>query len=424
MQYCVNCVYPANHPLGITFNEHGICSGCLVHQEKYSAIEWERREVNLTSLLQHYSGKGNGYYDCVIPVTGSGDDFFVVNQIKHRYGLNPLLVTYNRHFNTKVGVRNLAKLISSTDCDHVHSTVGPDTIKKIVRNTLNLIGDDYWHVMAGSLTFPVQVATKFGIPLIIWGAHGWSDQVGQYSHFNMVEMTKKVRKEHGLRMLDAEDLLSKATDLTEADMIPFIYPSDSQLEKSGVRGVYLDNYFFWDAKKNAEDAIQNFNFETIKQERTYNTYESSHCHNDAGVHDYLKFIKFGYGKVSDHVSRDIRLNRLSRQNGIALVAKYQNVRPTKMHTFFDWLEISEEEVIRMVDKFRDPQIWKKQKDGNWLLLDSIANQQDKIVFVDETTLNPTTNFYQQTSLIEPESDQYVLTGRHYTDKRNFKAIEG
>ena len=208
MIYCKKCVYPANHPLGITFDKDGICSGCRIHEEKYH-IDWKKRELELEALLDQYRNKSNPFYDCVIPVIGSGDDFFVVDTIKNKYGLNPLLVTYNTHFNTKIGIRNLAKLNSTLDCDHILSTVGPNTVKKVTRATFRLIGDMYWHVLAGGLTFPVQVATKFEIPLIIWGANGWLDQVGQFSHFDMVEMTKKVRKEHGLRMLDAEELASR-----------------------------------------------------------------------------------------------------------------------------------------------------------------------------------------------------------------------
>ena len=83
--------------------------------------------------------------------------------------MNPLLVSYNSHFNTKVGVRNLSRLITQLDCDHLLNTVGPDTIKKVTRITLEKIGDVYWHVLAGTQTFPAQVAVKFNIPLIIWG---------------------------------------------------------------------------------------------------------------------------------------------------------------------------------------------------------------------------------------------------------------
>ena len=105
MKYCSNCVYPDTHPLGITFNEEGICSGCLVHREKYQ-IDWSIEKKRLMSLIESQQKKAHPNYDCIIPITGSGDDFFVVHYVKKRLGLNPLLVSYNSHFSTKVGIRS------------------------------------------------------------------------------------------------------------------------------------------------------------------------------------------------------------------------------------------------------------------------------------------------------------------------------
>lgn len=92
MKYCKRCLYPANHPLNITFDERGVCSGCLVHEEKYE-IDWQSKAQELEAIVAQYRQRANTSYDCVIPVSGTGDDFFIVDTIKHKYGLNPLLVT-------------------------------------------------------------------------------------------------------------------------------------------------------------------------------------------------------------------------------------------------------------------------------------------------------------------------------------------
>lgn len=427
MKYCVRCVYPANHPLGLTFDERGLCSGCLVHEEKYQ-IDWMSREKEFVKILSYYKNTPNSDYDCVIPVNGIGDDYYVVDLIKNKYGLNPLLVTYNTHFNTKVGIRNLARLATVMDCDHILSTVGPDTIKKITKETLRLIGDMYWHVLCGTQTFPVQVATKFRIPLIIWRNNGWMDQVGMFSHNDLVEMTKKTRKEHSLRMLDAEELLSRSDILTPKDLIPFTYPGDQQLEKSRVRGLYINNFFFWDSKKQTEHAIEKYKYETLKQSRTYNTYETIYCHNNAGIHDYIKFLKYGYGKATDHASRDIRLKRMSREEAISLCQKYDPVKPSNLTTFLNWLDMSEAELFSTIDNFRDPSIWKRQNSGSgpasWELLDSVArhpnNAENKQYEL--PVLEPCE--YVETPLLETEDDHYILTGRGYMDEFNYWAEKG
>jgi N-acetyl sugar amidotransferase len=424
MKYCNRCLYPENHALNIIFDETGVCSGCRVHEEKYQ-IDWLNKEQELESILDHYKARPNTSYDCVMPVVGSGDDFYVVDLIKNKFGLNPLLVTYNTHFSTKVGVRNLARLITELDCDHMMSTVGPDTVKEITRLTLEKMGDMYWHVLAGSQTFPVQVATKLDIPLIVWGVNGWLDQVGMFSHHDRIEMTKKVRKEHALRGFDAESLIGESDKISKKDLQAFTYPSDEQLESSRVRGLYVGNYVLWDAQKQIQRMIEKYGYETNEQERTFNRYESIYCANNASVHDYIKYLKYGYGKVSDHAARDIRLKRISKEEGYEYICKYLSVKPQSLTTFLDWLEMDEETFMSIINRFRDPRVWKLDENDGWQSITSvpkpILNQNNNEALVVSDPLE-----YKQTNLLESQnwSSDYILLGRTYIDEFNYKAKEG
>ncbi len=424
MRYCARCLYPENHPLKITFDDHGVCSGCRVHEEK-DEINWDEKAEELESILSHYRNRDGIPYDCVIPVNGNGDSYFVVDTIKNKLNMHPLLVTYNTHFNTKIGIRNLARLISELDCDHLMSTVSQDTVKRITRITLKKLGDIYWHVQAGSLTFPVQVATKLNIPLIILGVNGWLDQVGMFSHLDEVEMTKKVRKEHGLRGFDAEALLGDDPDLTEKDLQAYTYPSDLQLEKSRVRGLYLGNYIRWDSQKQTEYMIEKYGYETCKQERTFNPYETIYCKNNATVHDYIKYLKYGFGKATDHATRDIRLKRLTREQGIEYVKKYDAKKPSNIKNFLDWAGITEDELFECINPFRDTNIWKENKDGTFECLDSVEkHRNDKNVDKNQLAVNDPREYILTPLLEEENSKEYILLGRTYLDHKNYKAIEG
>ncbi|MEA1919708.1 MAG: N-acetyl sugar amidotransferase, partial [Campylobacterota bacterium] len=97
MRYCKRCLYPENHPLNIIFDDEGICSGCRVHEEKFS-IDWEEKEKKLIQLLESYRSESGKNYDCIVPVSGAKDSYFIVDLIKNKYGLNPLLVSYNKHY--------------------------------------------------------------------------------------------------------------------------------------------------------------------------------------------------------------------------------------------------------------------------------------------------------------------------------------
>ena len=248
MKYCSRCLYPENHPLYMTLDDKHLCSGCIIHEEK-DLLDWGERADKLRILTEQYKAKSRVIHDCIVPVSGARDSYFIVDYVVNKLGLNPLLVTYNKHYNTQVGIRNLAYLRSLVGADIMSMNVSPDRVKHITRETLKLRGSIYWHCIAGQTAFPVQIAVKFKIPLIIWGAHQGVDQVGMFSHLDEVEMTRKYRKEHDLMSLDELDLLKASDSLMEKDITPFLYPHEKEIEAVGVRGIYLNNYIRWDTKQ-------------------------------------------------------------------------------------------------------------------------------------------------------------------------------
>ena len=372
MKYCVRCYYPANHPLGITFDEQGICSGCRVHEEKDS-LDWDLRLGKLQKIADAYRNKTRTIHDCIIPVSGARDSHFIVHFVKNVLRLNPLVVSYNRQYNTPVGIRQLSYLRTYLGCDAMAMTVSPERAKRITRETLKHLGSMYWHILAGHSVFPVQVAVRFKIPLIIWGAHQGLDQVGMYSHLDEVEMTRRYRKDHDVMGLEAEDLVARSKNISIADVEQFIYPHDKELEQIGVRGIYLGNYIRWDSKAQHEQMIKAYQYETAPQQRTFDTYNDVDCFHYSGVHDEIKFRKWGFGKVTDHASRELRLKRLTREEGAALIERFGNVTPSDTPLLLSWLGMSADEFWGLIDEHRDPAIWRRAPSGAWELKDHVTN---------------------------------------------------
>lgn len=416
MRYCSRCVYPANHPLNLTFDADGVCSGCRVHEEK-DVLDWRERFEKLKRLVDGYRARTRTIHDCIVPVSGARDSYFIVHVVKHLLGLRPLLVTYNKHYNTQLGIRNLAYLRSLFGCDLMTMTVSSERVKRITRETLRLRGSMYWHCLAGQTVFPVQIAVKFKIPLIIWGAHQGVDQVGMYSHLDEVEMTRKYRKEHDLMGLESEDLLARCPELKAADVEQFRYPHDKEIEAVGVRGIYLNNYVRWDSKAQHELMIQRYGYESGPQQRTFDTYNDVDCFHYSGLHDYIKFLKWGYGKVTDHASREIRLKRLTREHAVQLVERYQAAPPSDLPLFLQWLGMSEREFRPIIDAHRDQRIWSRDGEGAWRLSDSVI-EHGRDPGVDEVRL-PVKELceFQLTPSKAPDvvDDHYVLVGRGWVD---------
>ena len=372
MKYCTRCLYPANHPLHLTFDENGVCSGCRVHEEK-DQLDWDERAARLDTLLTRYRARGMARYDCIVPVSGARDSHFIVDIVRRRFGMNPLLVSYNRHYNTQRGIRNLSYLRSIFDRDYLQLVVAPHTVQAITRATINHIGSMYWHVLAGQTVFPVQTAVRLKIPLIIWGAHQGVDQVGMFSHLDEVEMTRKYRCEHDLMGLEAEDLIDGPENLTEADVVQYLYPNDREISRVGVRGIYLNNYIRWDTKAQHEDMIARYKYEAAPQQRTFDTCNDVDCQHYSGLHDWVKFAKWGYGKVTDHASREIRLRRMTREEGLEMVRQYADKEPTDKQAVLKWVGLTASEFDSAIDQFRDPAIWSHGENG-WALKDSVLEQ--------------------------------------------------
>jgi len=409
----------------MVIDESGVCMGCRIHEEK-DILDWEERLIILKNIVNANSKQvGKKGFDCIIPVTGGGDSYFIVHTVKNILGMNPLLVNYNSHFNTKVGIRNLANLATVFDCDVITSTLSPALLKKITHHTLRKFGSMYWQVLAGYLTFPVQMAVRFRIPLIIWGVQPWAEQTGMFSHLDEVEMTERCRKEHGLMGISAEDLIDENAGITRSDVQSFVYPYDNELELVGVRGLYLSNYIRWDSKKQHEQMIAQYGYESSPQQRTFNTYEDVHCFHSAGLHDYIKYLKYGYSKVTDHACREIRLKRMTRDEGIAMVRKYEKIEPSDLVLFLDWAEISEKEFWSCVIDRRDPLIWEKNTNEEWHKKDSIINHINDEGVKKSSFKNTENCLFRLTSCAEPktEDDKYLLMGRGYIDKYNYGAIE-
>jgi N-acetyl sugar amidotransferase len=364
IQFCKRCLYSTAHPLGLMLDDEGICSGCRVHEEK-DYLDWQARWEKLQVLVEPYRDKSGKNYDCIIPVSGSQDSYYIVHLVKEKLGLNPLLVTYNKYFNTPLGIRNLANLRIRFNCDILYQNINPVSVKNIVRTTLRMFGSIYWPILAGHTVFPVQTAVRYKVPLIIWGAHQGLEQVGMFSHEHEVEMTRRYRKDHDLMGYEADDLLSRFNTLNEEDIWQYRYPDDHDLNSVGVRGIYLGNYVHWDPKAQHEKMIKDYDYQTSNFPRTFDCYDYVDCFNYMGLHDLLKIYKHGYSKVTDHVSREIRFGRINRNQGISLVRQYEQKEVKYLNQFCDWLGLSERSLQFILDFHRNPLFWKQQVHQEW-----------------------------------------------------------
>lgn len=365
MTYCRKCVYP-RVAVNLAIDDEGVCMGCRVAAQKHE-IDWDARRAHLGELLEQYRHRDGSHYDCIIPVSGGKDSYFQTHIIKNVFGLNPLLVTYHGNNYTPTGERNLLKMRERLGVDHIIFGPSVTLLKKLNRLCFRMMGDMNWHAHCGIFTYPVQIAVSHRIPLLIWGEHGFLDLAGQFSLYDMVEMTARCRLEHAQRGFDWFDMLDPDEGITAKDLLWARYPSDDELLDVGVRGIYLGNFVPWEANQQTELIIREYGWEPspVPFERTYRRISNLDDMHENGIHDYLKYIKFGYGRATDHASKDIRAGRMTREEGIAMVRKHDHIRSSDLYRWLDYVDMTEEEFDRIANTFRDPRVWWRDAEGRW-----------------------------------------------------------
>jgi N-acetyl sugar amidotransferase len=375
MRYCSLCVYPAIAATPLTFDENGVCSGCRVALQK-DGIDWRKRRHFLKEISDEYRSENN--YDILIPVSGGKDSYYQTHVAVRELGLKPLLVTYHGNNYFPEGEENLQRMREVFACDHIIVKPGVDTLIKMNRLGFKVQGDMNWHNHCGIFTVPIQIAVRYKVPLILWGEHGFMDLGGMYSYNDFVEFTAKHRLEHSLRGYDWHDFTDEGLEklghpewkegLRTKDLLWAQYPADDELDALGVRGIYLSNFVPWDANEHVNLVMEQYQWIPARQpfERTYRMFSNLDDIHENGIHDYLKFIKLGYGRGTDHSCKDIRGGRMTREQGIEMVRKYDHVKPLRdLNRWLKYVNMTEEEFDVICDSFRDKRVWRVEN-GQWM----------------------------------------------------------
>lgn len=347
LTYCTRCCMPETLE-GVTFDEFGVCTICRAQEEKMH-IDWAAREKRLRQLLEHHKAKAGSNYDCILPISGGKDSTFQLHVLTRIYGMKPLAVTFNHNWFTKTGRENLENALEKFHVDHLQFTPSRTVINKLARKSLPMIGDACWHCHMGVGAFPLQAAVRFRIPLIVWGesvseADGratYQEGVTRYDRNYFTKISARVEAD---AMVDDQ--------ISARDVHPFQLSSVEEIERAGVVGIHLGDYLFWDEERQVEFVIKEYGWKDDRVEGTYKSYKSVECIM-AGVHDYAKFVKRGFGRGSDHASADVRAGLLTREEAFELAKKADLERPEALDYYLQITGMTEKEFLEILKNKRE-----------------------------------------------------------------------
>jgi N-acetyl sugar amidotransferase len=372
--FCSRCIIPSSRPEQV-FHD-GICDACHSSDRKHHEIDFSARRLEFEALLDQYRGDGSRY-DCIIPVSGGKDSCYQAITMRDEFSMKPLCVTHTPCELTEVGLKNLT-FLRDQGFDLIQVSANRKSYREMVRVGFFKLGDSCWPEHVGIFTVPVQVAVNYKIPLIIWGENSQFEYGGPASKRENNYLDKNWLEQFQMLGYRVSDLAHEGIDLN--DILCFHYPNDEAIHEVGVTGLFLGYYTKWDSARNAENVLElgwNKN-PSGPVEGAYNDLENLDCKWIGGLHDYMKFLKFGYGRASDQLCIEIRAGRLTRAEAIEhLKATTEGQVPWKyIPDFLEYLSISESEFFENLDRFTNKRLFETDANGK-LIKDRKGNLSPK-----------------------------------------------
>jgi N-acetyl sugar amidotransferase len=297
------------------------------------------REAQLREILKKAKAQAGNNYDCILPVSGGKDSTFQMHVLVKVYGMKPLAVTFNHNWYSETGWYNLQNSLQQFNIDHIMFSPNRDLINKLAKRSLEGIGDACWHCHAGVGAFPLHIAAKFKIPLLVWG-ESIAESSGRASYKNPVHKFDRDYFTKVSAKLKPAEMICEY--LSARDLYPFEVPSVEEIEKEGVFGIHLGDYIFWDDERQTEFIRDTYDWKETEMECAYKGYKSAECVM-AGIHDFTCYLKRGYGRGTYQACSDVRTGLLTREEGFELARKYDTERPEALDYYLKITGLSEKE---------------------------------------------------------------------------------
>jgi len=371
--YCKKCVISNQRPR-MQFDDNGICGQCLYYEYKRTMIDWDKREKELSDLCDKHRSK-DGSWDVIVPGSGGKDSGFVSYMLKKKYGMHPLTVTWAPATPTEIGRQNLENFIRS-GYDNIMGSPNGEIHQKMSKLAFTEFGDNFLPFIYGQIHFPLQIAVKYKIPLIMYGENGEIENGGSLKNYNnpLLDLAEHDYISEKLSNHPPE-YWAKAfgVDINEIKQ-RYMPPNLDELRKIGIQEHYFSYYHNWVPEKSYEIAKKYCGYRPNpygRSEGTYTDYASLDDKTD-GFHYYLAFIKFGIARATADATKQVWNKSLTRDEAVDLVLKYDSEFPAKyLKEFLDYMEMDMYTLNKTIDRFRRSIIWKKEND-EWKIRQQVS----------------------------------------------------
>ena len=357
---------------GINIDQNNVCEACK-YNEKKKHIDWKKREIELEKILSKYRRANS--YDCIVPGSGGKDSAYTAHILKYKYNMNPLTVTWAPHLYTNIGWENFINWMHVGGLDNILFTPNGKLHRLLTKLAFINLLHPFQPFIIGQRIIGPKIASKYDIPLVIYGENQAEYGNSSEENFNPL-MNPDFFSRTGFDNIALGGILIKEIlkkyKFNQNDFDPYLPPDKKEIDKKNIKVMYLGYFLKWDPQECFYYASENTGFKanTERTEGSYSKYSSIDDKIDP-FHYFTTYIKFGIGRATYDAAQEIRNDKIDRQEGIALVKKYDNEFPKKyFKEFLEYVNISEKEFWKVIDNFRSPHLWEK-KSAEWTLKEKI-----------------------------------------------------
>tara|TARA_B100000579_G_C22782844_1_gene830269 strand:- start:191 stop:1363 length:1173 start_codon:yes stop_codon:yes gene_type:complete len=370
---CKKCFFPNTKP-SLHFDENNVCLACKYTDYYEKEIDWDQKLENFYELCKDIKKNRTSDYDCIIPVSGGKDSTYQTHLIAKIGELKPLLVSFEPSYPTEVGKYNLNNLPSKFNCDLLQLKKSKETYKKLAKIGFDVVGDHEWPNHVGIFAWPVQIAFTHNIKVLFYGESQGLIGLGRWDKLVSQKLIDRewVEEHCGMNGLRLTDVLEFDKSINKNDVIPYTYPDEKLLEEKKITPLFTGNYFKWDHQKIVDFIEKEYSWKRSKKpvDGDYGDFEDIDC-GFMPMHQYFKFIKYGYARATDHASYEIRHKRMDKVKAKELIIGHEGKIPrTNFKEFLEFLDIDEEYFLKIRNKFTNPILFKKDNNHEFLVDDN------------------------------------------------------
>ena len=358
--WCKNCLNMSTRPR-ITFDEKGWCNACQWMEEK-KVLDWSEREKELKVLLNKYR-KDDGGYDCIVPVSGGKDGSYVAYILKHKYGMNPLTITSRPPLESEIGRVNIINFVES-GYDHIHITPNKNAMSVLNKIGFIEMGFPYYGWLVSIFSVVTNIALKYDIPLIFYGEDGEIEYGGSSENKNRaifdVEYMRRAYFEGGY------DKIINKSDLNKKELFWFSLPEKDQIKDKELFMTHMGYFEPWDSYKNYLVAKEHCGLQEAKENSSGTFTNFAQCDQSlVPLHQYMKYLKLGFGRASQDVDIEIRRDAMTREQAVNLVKVYDGEYPEEyIEIYLDYYKMTMDEFNAVLDKWVNKDLFEKIN-GRW-----------------------------------------------------------